>query len=228
MSLSSPWGTSTPPGGWQFRQAQTLWSMPAPVSQTLNSAVQAILRHRRDNPAVTIAHKLALEFDAVADELILYNAKLNDIRMDNPPKTSPLRALPRLVGVAAAVKTVVEGAAAPLEWLASGAQPVDKELAYHRAQVCAQCPKMGKGAYTDWFTVPVSEQIRRELSRRTDLKLETPYDPFLKVCTACLCPMQLKVWTPLAILEKHFKSSWRVKLWEYCWMLDELPCAPAS
>lgn len=53
---------TTPPGGWRFYQPETGWSMPNPLSQSWATAVEAIMQHRKANPALE-----ATAGDAAAD-----------------------------------------------------------------------------------------------------------------------------------------------------------------
>jgi hypothetical protein len=41
--------TKTPPGGWQYYQPETGWSLPHPLNHSFESAVKVIVGHRAAN-----------------------------------------------------------------------------------------------------------------------------------------------------------------------------------
>lgn len=76
----------------------------------------------------------------------------------------------------------------------------------------------GEGGLEAYFTVPASNAIRAQLERKHAMKLETPSDEHLGVCTACDCPLKLKVWMPLdRILAKMPKAAYDA-LHVNCWI----------
>lgn len=51
--LMKPLNRNTvPPRGWTFYQPETEWTMPDPLSQSFQTAVERIVQHRRANPAL--------------------------------------------------------------------------------------------------------------------------------------------------------------------------------
>jgi len=219
MSLSR---SQTPPGGWQFHVPQTGWSAPTPVASTFDQTVQLIIKHRLANPAITAKHNLSTDTTIVGKELEAFTRLRLGLPADDVPKTVPPRSLSAVVaGAVAGVSRVTEGAAPLIEWLDSGGQAVAPEISSVRASICATCPKNGAGDFTKWFTVPVSEAIRHELSKRQDLQLQTAFDDKLGVCSVCLCPLRLKCHSPIEIIAKHLKAERRAELPEFCWILKE-------
>lgn len=221
--LTSPWGTNTPPHGWRFRQAHLKWDMPAPVSQTLDSAAQQIRKVRVKNPAITAANRLSTNLEAIKDELIQYNALLNGVPVGPVlPKSEPRRLLPQVVqDAAAAVVRVAQGSGAILDWLNAGAPSVPQEQATARAHTCAMCPKLDRGEIGKWFTVPAAEMLRKAVARLQDKKLETVYDGQLGLCTVCQCPMKLKVHMPIVSIMAHTKPDVYAELDPVCWIRSE-------
>lgn len=219
-----------PPNGWMFLQPETRWE--APTWQSFNVVVQALIEHRKANPALAKQHNWALDWETVAKEVDAYNdARCRahgwlDFVSDGGAQPVPFQFPQRPfapVGVAAiaSVKRVAAGVRTLLDWLGSGGRPVAKELANSRARVCVQCPQNGKGDWTRFFTKPASDQIKLQLEIRNDLKLETPDDDKLGVCEACLCPLKLKVWAPLPHILKEMDNSTKEKLVPDCWILKE-------
>lgn len=82
--------TQTPPGGWQFFQAQTGWSAPTPIASTFDQTVVLIIKHRLANPAIVGKHNLRTDRDGVAAELLAFNkARLGLPEGDGPPPPAP-------------------------------------------------------------------------------------------------------------------------------------------
>lgn len=208
-------------GGWKFRQVQTGWENPlAMVSFT--ESVKEIIKHRKANPAITAKHKLATDFEDVANELEDFTRK----RLGMPAKGAgpfpkpPAKALPPSVALAVGgVKKLASGAALLLDWEQSGEPPVAPEVSEARATICAQCPKNSPGDFTSWFTKPVSEMLRAKLARLHSMNLTTTNDAKINVCDVCLCPLKLKVHTPLPLILRHLKPETRAELPSHCWIL---------
>lgn len=213
--------TQTPPGGWIFFQAQTGWSVPNPVSQTFNQAVDLILKHRLSNPAVTKKFNLSTSKAEVGDELENFTRR----RLGLPPLESPPKLMPRpswlspaVAGAVADIKRAAQGTAVILDWLTSGGKPVAKELAEKRAATCVACPNNKEGS---WYTVAPAEIIRETLEARKDLTLETSHDAELKSCHVCKCLMRLKVWTPLDHIVKNTRPEILREFPSHCWIVTE-------
>lgn len=219
---------TTPPGGWQFFEPHTGWWIPNPVSVTLSQASTLLVQHRLSNLAITTKFNLLTNLDLVKEEIKTYTRKrLGVVEPTALPKSQSRRPLPQVVaeGVAG-VKLAAAGGALLLEWEESGQPPVREDIAEHRASVCASCPRNGQGDYTRWFTVPISEMVRKRIQRLHAMKLATKFDERLGVCEACLCPLKLKVHTPLDIIHRHLRPEAKAKLWEQCWITAESSGSP--
>lgn len=217
-----------PPGGFLFFEARTNWS--STPGFTFDQTVEEIIRHRLANPR--FASQWNTDVDTVAEELDAYTCVR--IAMDSnycsggspnfpsvPLTPRPWPGLPSVGAVAGGVRKVVTGIAVLLDWLGAGGKPVAPERAEARAALCDGCPQNTQGNLTDFFTVPTSEMIRKQLAIRTDLKLSTTHDDWLHVCMACFCPMKLKVHTPLQHILKHLQPDQRAKLDSRCWIPKE-------
>jgi hypothetical protein len=215
--------SQTPPGGWQFHQPQTGWSAPFPVGNTHDQQVVNIIKHRLANPAVTAKHRLATDFNNVANEL----QRFTEMRLGIPaaPKSMPPPPeQPHVAGAVAEavrnVKKLASGAALLLEWQESGGSPVPPDVSAARAEICSFCPKNDtKKGLTAYFTTPVANEIRKKLEKLHALKLSTPSDSTLGTCSACLCPLPLKVHTPLHLILSRLKQDQKADLDPRCWIL---------
>lgn len=219
-----------PPGGWEFFQPQSKWSAPTPKSSTFDQTVILIIKHRQSNGAMTVKHRLPTDVAAVGNELENYTRMRLGIPLIGAdlPKMMPPASVPAMSGavrgVVAEVKKIAAGAALLMEWEESGLPPVVRELAETRAGICADCPKNEKGkSLSEWFTVPVADMARRRFQRLHELNLTTASDAELNVCTACLCPLKLKVHSPGELILKRLKPEQRAELNQSnprCWILD--------
>jgi hypothetical protein len=197
-----------------------------PMGFTFDQTVTEIIKHRIKNPAATMKFKLATDVATVANELDTFTRLRIGIPLGPPPTAASFQTPPRLLPQAVAegvagVKKVAAGAALLFEWEESGQPPVAAELSNKRASVCVTCPKNDPEHMSKWFTQPVSEMIRKKLGRLNGMNLSTENDSKLGICRACLCPMKLKVHTPLDLILKHLRPEARNELWDQCWILSE-------
>lgn len=212
----------TPPNGWQFRQPETGWTAPTPVSSTFSQTVELIIAHRKHNPAVTAKHKLATNREAVGTELERYTRK----RLGLPEASSlgPFWESPSPFGLGgkdvagdslSGLKRAAQGSAIPIDWLRSGGMPVARELANKRAAICLECPKHEKG---EWYTIAAGELIKATIEARSDIKLETDYDDQLQSCGVCSCLLRAKVHCPLDIIVSKTKPAILAAFPSNCWV----------
>jgi len=224
------------PNGLTFLQPQTNWRPSRFASFT--TIVNALISHRKANPHLISQHKLSVDLAQVADEVDAFNA-LHCARhgwmayitdgMENaspPPKPQALLQQERSALAAAAdkAKKIWGGIRTLNDWIDTGTPPVPKEQAEARAAVCAVCPKNGKGDFTGWFTKPASEVITKQLERLSVLKLSTSQDKEINLCEVCLCPLKLKVHTPIKHIKEHMAGPVIIELKAVpnCWIPKEL------
>ena len=184
------------------------------------ASVDAIVKHRLANPAITAKHRLSTDPFVVNRELIAFQQARGALPPTQPTFFSPSSSrLPsRLVSVAADIKRAAQGTAVVLDWLSSGGSPVEQELANKRAATCVACPKNVSGS---WFTVAPAELIKSTLEARKDLKLETPNDAALKSCDVCKCLNRLKVWCPLSHIVAKTRPEIMAAFPNTCWIKCE-------
>ena len=184
------------------------------------ASVDAIVKHRKQNPAITAKHSLSTDPVAVGDELEKYTRVRLGIPEVAPVFFSPQTSLlpSRVVAVAGNIKRAAQGTAIVLDWLTSGGKPVAQELAEARAKVCVACPMNVPG---DWYTTSPAELIRATLSARSDLKLATPFDEKLQSCNVCRCLLSLKIFCPLEHILKGTKSEVMNEFPVACWIKNK-------
>lgn len=215
-----------PNGGWQFYSPQTNWNAPMPMVHSFDAQVRNIINHRLANPAIVVRHKLATDPVSVGNELEAYTrARLGIPAEPSFPKTMPPRSLPQAAAEAvAAVAKTAEGVGLLIDWLGGLARPdgqvevVAPDLAHRRAQTCELCPQNSTSPFTDWFTVPVAQRLRKMVEARKEMKLTTPADDKLGTCAVCKCPMALKVHVPLPYIYQKTKPETLAAFPPNCWI----------
>lgn len=213
------------PNGFQFFQPQTKWR-PARMS-SFETIVHQLIQHRHGNPRLAAKYNWSTDPTTVANEVDEFNAQLCkqmgwtkyiDEGVQSAPPTSfpvpPSSPLQKLGAVVGGAKTLVK-------WIASGAEAVPAALAEKRASICVDCPKHDKGDWTRRFTVPTANAIRDMLIARKGMNLSTSFDDRLQVCTACDCPLKLKVHIERGRIVREMGPETLAKLDPGCWIPKE-------
>lgn len=219
-----------PPNGWTFRQPETGWTAPTPMSDSFDQTVNKIIAHRRQNPRFN----LLTDFDSVASDLEIHTcARLgndpNWCTQGDPQKktswTSPPQQVfvppkPAAVAPSVRIKRARDGVWILKEWLGQGAVPVAASLAQTRADICLTCPKNVEAG--DWITLitgSVAETIRAIRNLKSEMKLSVSGEEKLKTCDACGCDLPLKVHVPIEHLNEGTSAESKAKLDPRCWQL---------
>lgn len=219
--------TEHPPYSFQFLQPET--GQSSPITGSFNHVVEQVIILRQANRFLAERHGWRLDQAGVEDEVDQYNAArciaggwLNFVATEEPNQAAayvmPEKKTRQFPSVVGAARNVAAGVGVLLEWLGSGGKPVEQSLADSRASICSTCPKNDGGDWTSYFTKPIADRIRTQLEIRGDLQLRTPHDDKLTVCSACDCPLKLKVWTPLDHILSHTSEETKTKLDPRCWI----------
>jgi hypothetical protein len=213
-----------PPGGFRFTSAATNWSI-RPWS-SFDQAVAQIIQHRQGNPHKVAELNWSLDPFVVAEELEQFNVAVcqqmgwREYITDGGPDPglpkvpSPQSGLSRSAQLAVGISTI-------REWEIAGGNVVDRDKANARAKICSSCIKNESGDLLDFFTSKASELIRLQLESKNNMKLNTDLDPLLGICSACHCPMKLKVWCPLDIIKSKLPKESSDALASECWIRHE-------
>lgn len=220
------------PNGFVFYLPEVKWKAPRMAS--FDTIVSELMRVIKANPAAAAKHKWPTDRRAVEDWVDTYNASvcakmgwgdyiLTDTSGSVPKSSAPSQSLKSLAAAAAKAKELVSGAKTLMEWDESGDPPVDRDLATARASVCVQCPKNEKGDWTQWFTVPAAELIKRRVQKAQERSLSTIHDEKLHLCSACYCPLRLKVHVPIDYVRKRLSEAQlaRMRQAPNCWVVKE-------
>lgn len=224
------------PNGFRFLQPETGWKSTPNAS--FDSIVQSLINHRKGRPDLVAKHGWSLDHEVVANEVEKFNVRicvahgwtdyldgaeggLTTIPKSKPPTAQEKEQLSAAAGRAskiwAGVRTITD-------WIDSGADPVAQEVAERRAFICSKCPKNTKGDFTSFFTAPAAGVIKRQVEQLQGRKLTTKLSNELNICDVCLCPLKLKVHTPISFIKQHMSDEVLAKLKgvEGCWIPAEL------
>lgn len=212
--------TNCPVGGFIFVDAAI---SPDPLqSWSFNDLLIMIINRRLQNPRFN----LSTDVVAVSNEIDQQNAmRMQSIRGaegyyensgDNPSPNFP-RPQHARPSVAGRVRATAAGVGVLIDWLGSGAEPVDRSEASRRALICSDCPQNKPGTWRDFFTESASRSIQKQIAIKNDMALSTPSDNKLGVCQACLCPLALKVHAPLEHIQEHLSDEINTKSDARCW-----------
>ena len=201
--------------------------------QTIQNAVFTIVQ---GNPGRAKQHGWPTDLATIGDWIDDFNARLcqNNGWWDfiTDPGGGPANFQPpspqeksRLDAAAGHIRKIWAGVKTLDEWIDSGEPAVASETAEQRAAVCVACPRNGSGDFTSWFAAPAAALIKAQIEKLEGRKLSTMYDGELGVCGVCLCPMKLKVHTPLKFIAAHMTPEVLVDLENVrplCWIPKEV------
>ncbi len=203
------------PNGFKFHIPEVGYvSAPFSSFDTIVNSVENVIR---SNPAKAQQYGWPTARADIASWIDTYNA--NYCLMNGwkdyvtgedltPPKHGPP---PRLSALAAGAKSLTE-------WIGEGANPETQPVAEERALVCSKCPLNLPGDMSNFFERGTSEMLREAIAAANHSKMTTVHDKKLGVCSACLCPMRLKVWVPLKHILNHMSSETKAALNPNCWI----------
>lgn len=228
-----------PPGGWQYifvpegdPEAALVINMGLDLRQT----VSTIVKYRKANPALGLsihnsdAEQSLFEYtfgrlrdkygEKTADRWF-QTAESRSAIVADYSKKKPLYRLLEEKGNArpAVVEAYHRGAKTLASWVGEGAHPVAADIANHRAGVCVACPlNQPDDNWLSRLAVAVSSTVRAALQLKTQMNLRTDQDNDLFVCTACRCPLPLKVWVPMETILAEMDNETFESLHPKCWI----------
>ena len=225
------------PYGMKFLQPETQWK-PRASYTSFDAITRALIAHRLSRPDLVKSKNWATDYDSVANEVDAFNAIIcarhgwmayitdGSAGAEPPPKTQALLQQEKSVIAAAAgkAKKIWGGIRTLNEWIDSGAPPVAQTLSESRAAICAACPKNGTGDFTSWFTKPASDSITKQIEKLKAMKLHTSKDGVINICEVCLCPLKLKVHTPISFIKAHMGQEVinELRIIPNCWLPKEV------
>lgn len=224
------------PYGMTFYLPALKWTPKPAKGASFNQICDQLEAVIKANPAMAAQNKWPKTKPEIENWVDFYNATLCEkmgwegytlgeeaAGLSLPKVLSPSQreSLKNLTAAAERAKELIAGARSLIEWDDSGEEAVPAETSASRAEVCAKCPLNSSEDLTKWFTVPAAELIKRRIERAQSRRLTTPKDDLLHLCTACHCPLKLKVHVPIAWVRKRLTDEQKARLDTSCWILHE-------
>ncbi len=235
------------PNGFTFRQPQINWDSRRALGMhpSFDTLVNAVISARRANAAQSAQHKLSTDRATVEMEVETYNVKvclangwtnyLTEVGGGSAVPLSPAASpqeQSRLAAAANHARKIWAGVKISNDWM-DAADFVPAEQSTARAAVCVACPlnsKEGEGKslierLAGFFTEQAALAIKRQIERKNQLKLSTPHDANLFVCTGCLCPLESKVHSPIKYIKAYTSPEVFAELRDKgnrCWVVKEM------
>lgn len=224
------------PNGYKFVQPETGWQ--APRFASFDTIVNSLMAHRKSRPDLVAKHGWSTDRANVAQDVEQFNVRVclqhgwmdyiegMDAGGGPPPKSRPPspQEVEQVNVAAGKAKKIWSGIRTLNDWIDSGEPPVDQSLSNKRALACAGCAKNVMGDFTTWFTKPAAGAIKMQIEKLQGRKLSTASDGVLNVCDVCLCPLKLKVHTPISFIKTHMNEAVLADLLKVpgCWIVDEV------
>ena len=212
------------PNGMFYYEPATKWRSRPWAS--FDQIVQDLIAHRKGNPALAQKFGWSTDYNSVADEVDAFNTRVceqmgwTQFIRGGGGQAQPLP-FPVSAGKPQRLGAVGAGGLTLVEWIKSKEEAVPDTLAEKRAEVCVRCPKNQKGKLLDFFTEMTSWMIRKAFEDRSRMNLSTIHDENLNVCSACYCPLKLKVHMGLDRILKRLPQESKQALDPQCWILSE-------
>ena len=209
--------TQNPPGGFIFSIPQA--GVRENQSWSFNEAVDKYLAIARANP------RLRLPQDRATVENLIDEQNASRVGLIQggqiylaqggvaPPFITPPPAVAKLAGAinkAQLLKDMMES------------DPVGIALAGQRASVCVQCPMNRKADWKAILAAPAFALVRAMMAAKSVEGVTTQYDEKLETCSACDCPLAVKILYPIEMIKKHTTPEQLAKFHPSCWIRSEL------
>jgi len=215
--------TTIPPGGWIFEQ--TVDGKPIKKFKSMG-LVWELARNIADFRAGNGLER------ATPKEALHDIEEATCVRLHNDPEWC---IGDKKKGVRAAIdhqlknaKAAAVGGRILVDWLGSGAKPVDIAIAQRRANVCLSgapegkpCPHNRDGHSLLQLTANTVRAIAEQMNVREHLRLRVEGEENIHSCFICRCPLKLKIHVPIETILAHTDDETLMAMPQYCWMKTE-------
>ena len=126
------------------------------------------------------------------------------------------------------IKREATGMAILRDWWGDGLHHVRQEIADHRSKTCVAgddgnpCPHNKAPRWWEHHKSAIADAIIHQIGVKERLKLSTPLENSLAMCSICGCCLQLKVWTPIEHIARHMPVEQLARYPEFCWQRKEI------
>ena len=230
---------SLPPGGWRMKQnaANGAFLKEFKSFEPWSMFLSSILEFRKANklPRATVGEVDADVQDYMCRE---FGGDPQYCVVKKNTTTGQFQRVAR--GAARAVaglRKLATGATILVDMFGGSKAPVAADLAQDRSDICTgrlsgnACPYNRPDADFNFITDPVSGFIKAQFEKLYEMKLEVQGQDNLQTCAICLCPLKLKVWTPIeTILDRTPKAmlaKFKSEAPAQCWIVTETKNTPA-
>ena len=120
------------------------------------------------------------------------------------------------------IPEMAHGAYVLTKWVGSGHLPVPAWKAVRRALVCEKCENNRSATgWKDRVTAEAAKTVKAIFKYKDNAHLKVPNEDKIGVCSACDCPLKLKVWIPLDVIWDNTPETELAKFAKGCWILEE-------
>jgi len=189
----------TPPGGFRYTQTESQTEFR---TITFKDILDKVRLHRLAN-----GYMMGPGWEDKLESDMCENYEVGVWRfVDEPAATAG----PRSVKVSDVLNFLKFAA----NWLSSGAQLVEPEIAEKRAEICRGCP-LNQPIEGCSPCVQMAERVSRLVGARA-----TKHDARLHGCSICGCQIRAMVWFPLESLQKSMTDSMFDAAPSWCWKAE--------
>lgn len=123
----------------------------------------------------------------------------------------------------------IEGAKVLKDWWGSTLSPVAQRQADHRSLSCVsgnngeKCPCNKEPRWWERHSKhPIAQAIKHQIETKHQMKMETPLDNSLFMCSCCGCELTTKIWVNIEHVKSHTRQENIDKMPPYCWQRVEM------
>lgn len=107
-------------------------------------------------------------------------------------------------------------------WLGEGLQPVEKDEAQCRTEVCLTCPKNQHDLLDEIIKGVFTNIVRRQIMLRNSMNLHVEGEENLHICGVCHCVLELLVWVPTKTIKETKSKELLEETPDFCWQREAL------
>lgn len=127
------------------------------------------------------------------------------------------------------IRNDISGAKVLKDWWGSTLSPVAQRQADHRSLSCVignngeKCPRNKEPRWWERHAKhPVAQAIKSQMEIKHKMKMETPLDDKLDLCSACGCELTTKIWVNIEHIKAHTSDETISKMPDFCWIIKEI------
>lgn len=107
------------------------------------------------------------------------------------------------------------------DWLGKGRDPVARDLAQQRANICILCEFNRDGHFFQKLTASIAKAIHEQRRLKTGLGLKVDGEDQLHTCQKCDCHLPLKIFTSIDTIKERTSLETINDMPGFCWVRKE-------